>query len=56
MVLNEAQDLTLVDRISAQVESDTLRVILLQPIIEFLVVAKVKSMLLQFPLQSMLQQ
>ena len=51
MVLDETEELLLVGKIGAEMKADTLRIAVLQPVIELLVVAEVESLLLQLPLQ-----
>ena len=51
VVFNETDQLLLVSRVSQEVKPHTLRVFVFEAVIETLVVAIVKSLLLQFPLQ-----
>src|SRR5580704_1906662 len=51
VVLEEAKQLLLVDKVSTEVKANTLRIFMLQAIIEPLVVTEVEPLPLQLPLQ-----
>ena len=51
VVFQEAKQLLLVGKVSTKMKADTFRIIMLKPVIESLVIAEVKPMLLQLILQ-----
>ena len=51
MILDEAHHALLISRIGQQVLPHALGVLMLHAVVEFLVVAEIKALLLQFPLQ-----
>jgi len=51
VILNEAKKLVLIGEIGAQMEPNTLCIVLLQTVIQLLVIAKVESLLLKLPFQ-----
>src|SRR3954465_10245881 len=51
MVLDETKQFVLIVKISTKMQADALSIAVLQPVVEFLVVAEIKTLLLEFPLQ-----
>ena len=51
VIFDETEQLLLIGKVSTKMKSNILCIFMLQPVVEPLVIAKVESLLLQFPLQ-----